>query len=84
MLLLQVYTVTMCFGTRPLTLAGLTDTPMVQSPNFNQELLGKLKLSLPMNRMVYPTDITDTILFLLSDAASFISGQVHSVNGGSS
>jgi NAD(P)-dependent dehydrogenase (short-subunit alcohol dehydrogenase family) len=67
-----------------LTLPGLTDTPMVQSPDFNQELLSKLKLSLPLNRMVYPTDITDTILFLLSDAASFISGQVHSVNGGSS
>ena len=35
-----------------------------------------------MNRPQYPDDVTGAVLFLLSDAAEFITGQVLPVNGG--
>lgn len=38
---------------------------------------------IPLGRMAYATDIADAVLFLLSDAASFITGQTIPVNGGS-
>jgi len=37
---------------------------------------------IPMGRLAEPTDIADAVVFLLSDASSFITGQVLPVNGG--
>jgi NAD(P)-dependent dehydrogenase (short-subunit alcohol dehydrogenase family) len=36
-----------------------------------------------MGRLGQPTDIADVVIFLLSDASSFMTGQVIPVNGGS-
>ena len=38
--------------------------------------------SIPMNRMGSPTDIANTVAFLASDDANYITGQVLSVDGG--
>ena len=69
---------------------GVTDTPLSRgatSSTGNPEDLKKLSSALssriPLGRMAYATDIADVILFALSDAASFMTGQVIPVNGGS-
>ena len=38
----------------------------------------------PMNRMGAPEDVAQAVVFLASDAASYITGQTLSVNGGQS
>jgi len=38
--------------------------------------------AIPLKRIAGPTDVTGPILFLLSDAAAYITGQVLHVNGG--
>lgn len=49
-----------------------------QDPNFVE----KYKKLVPLNRMATPIDIAGPILFLCSDAASYITGQVIMVDGG--
>ncbi len=58
---------------------GVVRTPM-SAPN--AELLEKFARRVPLRRLAEPEDITGTVLFLASDAASYITGQVYSVNGG--
>jgi 3-oxoacyl-[acyl-carrier protein] reductase len=38
---------------------------------------------IPMGRLARPEDISSTILFLLSDEASYTTGQILTVSGGS-
>ncbi len=38
---------------------------------------------MPMNRLLEPHEIADTVLFLASDGASAITGETISVSGGS-
>ena len=47
------------------------------------KLATQLASRIPLGRMAYPTDQADAVLYLLSDSASFITGQVIPVNGGS-
>jgi len=69
----------------------VTDTPLVRGGTSNSQadkesvskLAAQLASRIPLGRMAYPTDIADVILFLLSDASSFVTGQVIPVNGGS-
>jgi len=56
---------------------GIIDTEM--NGQFNLE---ELKEEVPMNQIGTPEDIAETVLFLASDAAKYITGQVISVNGG--
>ncbi|POC75952.1 3-hydroxybutyrate dehydrogenase, partial [Vibrio vulnificus] len=37
----------------------------------------------PMNRLLEPSEIADTVVFLASDGASAITGETISVSGGS-
>jgi len=59
---------------------GLIDTPMTADipPMLRQMLL----LRTPLGRAGVPEDIAAVALFLVSDAASFVTGQIVSPNGG--
>jgi 3-oxoacyl-[acyl-carrier protein] reductase len=59
---------------------GVIKTDMLSS--FYEEDLEKLKTETPLMRLGTPEDIANAVDFLLSDRASFITGQVLSVNGG--
>ena len=62
----------------------MTDTPfLLQHGEDGVQLNKTLGARVPMGRLAYPTDIADVVIFLLSDAASFMTGQVVPVNGGS-
>src|SRR5712692_7460446 len=61
---------------------GPTDTGMLDrftgTPENKTALIG----SVPLGRIGKPADIANTILFLASDAASFMTGQIVTVDGG--
>jgi 2-hydroxycyclohexanecarboxyl-CoA dehydrogenase len=59
---------------------GTTKTPMVSF--LTPELEAKWVKSYTLRRLGQPEDIADAIVFLLSDRASWITGQTISVNGG--
>jgi NAD(P)-dependent dehydrogenase (short-subunit alcohol dehydrogenase family) len=50
--------------------------------NQDPKFVEKYKKLVPLNRMAVPADIAGPILFLCSDAASYITGQVIMVDGG--
>ena len=56
---------------------GLIDTDMIDG-----SVLDDLKKKVPMNRLGRPEEVADTVAFLLSDSASYITSQIISVNGG--
>lgn len=56
-------------------------TPLIPS-SFNEEQLKDFGADTPMGRMGQPSEVAPAYLFLASDAASYISGQVIHVNGG--
>ena len=59
---------------------GYIDTPMTQAlPEKAQE---ELKRLIPMVRLGTPEDVAKAVLFLVSDASDYITGQVLQVNGG--
>ena len=45
-------------------------------------MLAKIAKSYPLRRLATPDDIAPAVLFLASDAASYITGQTLSVSGG--
>jgi 3-oxoacyl-[acyl-carrier protein] reductase len=59
---------------------GRIDTPMIWDvpPEVNEQYLK----TIPLKRLGKPEDVADGILFLLSKAASYITGLVLDVNGG--
>ena len=59
---------------------GDVDTDMNASLSF--EDIETLKNDTPLGRIATPEDIVNTILFLSSENASFITGQIIGVNGG--
>jgi NAD(P)-dependent dehydrogenase (short-subunit alcohol dehydrogenase family) len=63
---------------------GLTDTPMARRAMENEDILGfvRSKQRLDGGRNAIPTDLDGAAVFLLSPAASFITGQVLAVDGG--
>jgi NAD(P)-dependent dehydrogenase (short-subunit alcohol dehydrogenase family) len=60
---------------------GYTDTPMAggahEDPEFGRQLLA----GIPMARIGKPDDIAGAVCYLLSDDASYISGQIIAVDG---
>jgi len=51
-------------------------------PKFTPEIKAKTEAVIPLRRMAVPDDIANSLLFLASDLASFITGQVLTVDGG--
>jgi 3-oxoacyl-[acyl-carrier protein] reductase len=59
---------------------GVIDTDMTRS--LPAKTLDELKQAIPMGHLGQPEDVSGTVLFLASDEASYITGQVISVDGG--
>lgn len=62
---------------------GLIDVPAQRSEeNLSQEYKDSYIKSLPLGRIGLPTDIANVVLFLSSEEADWITGQVYLVDGG--
>ena len=59
---------------------GIVMTDMMAS--FDSDVKATLQEETPLNKLGVPQDIADTVLFLASDKADYITGQVIAVNGG--
>jgi hypothetical protein len=59
---------------------GVIDTPM--NAGLSPETLESLRLETPLGRIGRPEDIAAAAAFLISEDASFITGQILGVNGG--
>jgi 3-oxoacyl-[acyl-carrier protein] reductase len=59
---------------------GVVETPMMN--RFNSEELDQLSDEIPMGRMGMPEEIANGVSFLLSDQASYVTGQILAINGG--
>jgi NAD(P)-dependent dehydrogenase (short-subunit alcohol dehydrogenase family) len=63
---------------------GPTDTDMLDRFTGTPENKAALISGVPLGRVGNPADIADLIVFLASDAASFVTGQIICVDGGKS
>jgi NAD(P)-dependent dehydrogenase (short-subunit alcohol dehydrogenase family) len=71
------------FGVRVNAVApGPVDTAMLDRFTCNADRKAGLLAGVPMKRAGRPEEIADAILFVASDRASFITGQIIAVNGG--
>ena len=61
---------------------GLIRTAMAEAVYSIPELHEKRRMMMPLRRIGAPTDIGKVVAFLLSDDASYVSGQVIAVDGG--
>ncbi len=65
---------------------GPTDTPLLRGflerGESGEKILAALERSIPLRRLARPDDIPGTVVFLASDDADYITGQVISVSGG--
>ncbi len=60
---------------------GLTDTPMQGGALENPEFLAQMTRSIPMGRPAQPEETAGIIAHLLSDDASYVSGQIIAADG---
>ena len=62
--------------------APLAATAMTENIRTNQKLAAKTLARIPLGRWAHPDEIAATFVFFASDAASYITGQVLPVDGG--
>ncbi|MHA1362284.1 MAG: SDR family NAD(P)-dependent oxidoreductase [Candidatus Freyarchaeota archaeon] len=61
---------------------GTTKTPLVEPLISNEEIVKRMLKAYAIRRLGEPQDIANAVAFLVSDAASWITGQTLSVSGG--
>ena len=61
---------------------GLIDTPMVRENTSPEEMVAQIK-AIPMGRLGTPEEVSDLVLFLVSDASSYINGATIDIGGAS-
>lgn len=61
---------------------GPTDTPRFRAMNGGDEGVERVRRSMPMGEIPQPAEIASVAIFLISDAARQVTGQVIHVNGG--
>ena len=61
---------------------GFTDTPMTGPAGQDPARLRMLRRGIPLRRIAQPEEIAALACFLLSDAASYVNGQVIAADGG--
>ncbi|MDE0062268.1 MAG: SDR family NAD(P)-dependent oxidoreductase, partial [Gammaproteobacteria bacterium] len=61
---------------------GLTDTEIAAEAVKNEALVPELVAITPLGRVGQPIDVAQVILFLVSDAAAWVTGQVVDASGG--
>ena len=63
---------------------ALIDTPMSKRAKANDEIMEFIKSKQPLDggRIGLPSDLNGAAVFLMSDAAKFITGQVLAIDGG--
>lgn len=63
-------------------LPGTTDTPLIRTENVTEEMLAETAKTFPLKRFGTPEDMANAIIYLLSDASSFVTGTELVVDGG--
>lgn len=63
-------------------LPGTTDTPLIRTANVTEESLAEVAKTFPLKRFGAPEDMAYGIIYLLSDASSFVTGTELTIDGG--
>lgn len=63
-------------------LPGTTDTPLIRTGNVTEESLAEVVKTFPLKRFGTPEDMACGIIYLLSDASSFVTGTELTIDGG--
>ena len=63
-------------------LPGLTDTRFASALINNEEILRRILAQIPLGRVAQPEEIAPAVLYLVSDAAAYVTGACLPVDGG--
>lgn len=63
---------------------GMVDTQVYHTGQFNTDAIEGMQNRIPMGRMAEPSEVADLVVFLVSDRASYITGDNIVVDGGAS